>query len=195
MFKIVLTATAIALLAASVLPAAAAPVRDPLALTKAAPQLTDQVRWRGGGGWGWRGGGWRGGWGWGPAAGFATGALIGGALARPYYGYPYGYGYGYGYPAYYGYGYPPQAYAAPGYGGDAVAYCMRRYRSYDPRTGTFSATTATAIRVRNRMIPKSCQTLNSSWPGIRVRPLAGPNVNLTRPSTSFLCRQRPAAAA
>ena len=50
MFKIVSTATAIALLAASVLPAAAAPVRDPLALTKAAPQLTDQVRWRGGGG-------------------------------------------------------------------------------------------------------------------------------------------------
>jgi hypothetical protein len=52
--------------------------------------------------WGW--GGW-----WGPAiGGFAVGALIGSALARPYYGYGYGYPayYGYGYPAYYGYGHP-----------------------------------------------------------------------------------------
>ena len=43
-------------------------------------------------------------WGWGPAiGGFAVGALIGSALARPYYGYGYPayYGYGYGYPAYY----------------------------------------------------------------------------------------------
>ena len=23
------------------------------------------------------------------------------------------------------------------YGGDAVAYCMQRYRSYDPRSGTY----------------------------------------------------------
>jgi hypothetical protein len=44
---------------------------------------------------------WRG-WGWGLGA-FALGAVVGSALARPYYGYPY-YGYGYyGYPAYYGY--------------------------------------------------------------------------------------------
>jgi hypothetical protein len=56
---------------------------------------------------------WRG-W-WGPAlGGFAVGALVGSAFARPYYGYGYpayyGYGYpayGYGYPAYYGYSYPP----------------------------------------------------------------------------------------
>jgi len=42
----------------------------------------------------------RGGWGWGPAlGGFAVGALIGSAFARPYYAYP-AYGYGYGYPAY-----------------------------------------------------------------------------------------------
>ena len=42
----------------------------------------------------WRGGGW--GWGWG-LGGFAVGALIGSALAAPYY-YPYGYygNYGYG---------------------------------------------------------------------------------------------------
>jgi hypothetical protein len=57
--------------------------------------------------WGW------GGWGWG-LGGFAIGALIGAALARPYYAYGYGYpayGYGYGYPAYsYGYGYPAYRY-------------------------------------------------------------------------------------
>jgi hypothetical protein len=56
--------------------------------------------------WGW-------GWGWGGfGVGLATGAIIGGALARPYYPYyPY-YGYGYGYPAYY-----------PG-------YCTRYYGYY-----------------------------------------------------------------
>lgn len=63
--------------------------------------------------WGW----------WGPAlGGFAIGAIIGGALARPYYGYGYGsYGYGYGYPAY-GY-YAPTYYGyAPAYYGYAPAY-------------------------------------------------------------------------
>jgi hypothetical protein len=54
----------------------------------------------------------RGGW-WGPAiGGFAAGAIIGSALARPYYGYSYGYyapgPVSYSYygpaPAYYGYG-------------------------------------------------------------------------------------------
>ncbi len=55
----------------------------------------------------------RGGW-WGPAiGGFAAGAIIGSALARPYYGYPSGY---YGYyapgPVYYSY-YGP-AYYGPG---------------------------------------------------------------------------------
>src|SRR5206468_2979999 len=51
----------------------------------------------GGGGWG--GGGWRGG-GWGGAGlgvGLATGALVGAALASPYYGYGYGDDYAYGY--------------------------------------------------------------------------------------------------
>jgi len=54
---------------------------------------------------------WRRGWGWGPfVGGLAAGAIIGGALARPYY-YPYGYPYG-GYPSggYYPYGYYPAAY-------------------------------------------------------------------------------------
>ncbi len=45
---------------------------------------------------------WRGGWGWG-LGGFAAGAIIGSALARPYY-YPYGY---YGYYAPYPYAPPP----------------------------------------------------------------------------------------
>jgi hypothetical protein len=63
------------------------------------------------------------GWGWGAgAAGFAAGALIGGALARPYYGGP----------AYY-YGEPAYAYAP----GDDEAYCEQRFRSYDPRSGTY----------------------------------------------------------
>ena len=119
MFKIISTAVALALTVATVLPASAAPVRDPLALKNAAAPLTTDVRWRGGWGWG--------------LGGLAAGAIIGGALARPYYyGYPYGY---YGYPAY---GYPPPVYAAPPYAdGDAVAYCMQRFRSYDPRSGTY----------------------------------------------------------
>ena len=104
----------------------------------------------------WRGHGWHGG-GWGGAgAGFVAGALVGSAIAGSgyYYG-PYGYGYGPGYgPAYaYGPGYaagygpvyddtygdagyaaaPGEAYAS---GGDA-SYCAQRYRSYNPRTGTY----------------------------------------------------------
>ena len=79
-------------------------------------------------------GGWYGG---GAGAGFAAGALIGGAIAGSR-----GYGYGaYGY-APYGYsGYAPGYYddgyvaVAPGGGGDG--YCMQRYRSYDPASGTF----------------------------------------------------------
>jgi BA14K-like protein len=64
--------------------------------------------------------------------GIAAGAIIGGAIAganRPYYA-----------PGYYA---PPPAYVAPGPGyyapppGDPVAYCMQRYRSYNPNTGTF----------------------------------------------------------
>ena len=59
----------------------------------------------------WRGGGWHGG-GWGYyGGGFAAGAIVGGLLAAPYY---------YGPPPGYYYGLPP---------GDAVAYCMQRFRS------------------------------------------------------------------
>ena len=76
--------------------------------------------WHGGGGH-WHGGGYYGGWG-APLAGFAAGAIIGGALASgPYY---YGPGY-YGGPAY---DYAP--------GGD-VAYCSQRFKSYNPSTGLY----------------------------------------------------------
>lgn len=104
------------------------------------------AQWRGrhgggwhGGGWhggGWHGGGWhggyrRGGWGGGGAVigGLAAGALLGGAIAasRPYGYYDYG-------PNYY-YDSPP-VYAAPA-GGDDVAYCMSRFKSYDPASGTY----------------------------------------------------------
>lgn len=82
--------------------------------------------WRGGwrGGY-WRGGGWRGG-GWGYyGGGFAAGAILGGMLAAPYY-YP---------PPYY-------YYPAPGYyegaaPDGAIDYCIRRFRSYDLRSGTY----------------------------------------------------------
>jgi hypothetical protein len=65
-----------------------------------ATSSTADARW-GGGGWGWRGGGWGwrgGGWGWGWGGPFVAGAIVGGALAAPYW---YGYG---GYGPYYPYG-------------------------------------------------------------------------------------------
>jgi hypothetical protein len=99
--------------------------------------LVTQVQWRRHGyGYGY---GYHGGWG-GVGAGLAAGALIGGAIAagsNPYY-YGPGYGYGYGGPAYYPA--PAPVVVAPRYGyggGDAEAYCMQRYRSYDPASGTY----------------------------------------------------------
>jgi hypothetical protein len=93
--------------------ASAAHVADALAIKNVAPT---NVQAAGGGGWGW-----------GFGAGFVGGALIGGALARPYY-----------YPG--PYYYPDRYYPAPAYGpdnGDPVAYCMQRFRSYDPSSGTY----------------------------------------------------------
>jgi hypothetical protein len=60
------------------------------------------------------------GWGWGGfAAGAAAGALLGGLLAAPYYA-------------------PAPYYPGPGYyEGDAVRYCMQRFKSYDPGSGTY----------------------------------------------------------
>lgn len=65
--------------------------------------------------------------------GFAAGAIIGGALAAPY-------AYGYGYPySYYDDDYyvdAPAVTVAPA-GGDSVAYCQQRFKSYDVRSGTY----------------------------------------------------------
>jgi BA14K-like protein len=96
------------------------PVDSSLTPAPAAQTDIQQVRWRGG---------------WGFGAGFVGGALVGSALASPYY---YGYGPYYG-PGPYYYGPGPYYYGAPGpaYGGDAVAYCMQRFRSYNPNTGTY----------------------------------------------------------
>lgn len=52
-------------------------------------------------------------------AGLAAGAIIGGAIASQAQPAPV-------------YGGPP-----PGYEGDPVAYCMSRFKSYDPGSGTY----------------------------------------------------------
>jgi hypothetical protein len=95
--------------------ASAMPIADPLVIKNAAPTNIETVQWRGRG---WRG---RGpGWGFGGA--LLGGAIIGGILAAPYY-------------------YGPGPYYGPGYvapvPGDAVGYCMQRFRSYDPGSGTY----------------------------------------------------------
>jgi BA14K-like protein len=127
--------------------AGAAPLGGSLALHEAASSAVQNVQWRG------RWGGWGG-----PGWGFAAGALAGGALAAatsPWYGYDYDYDYapaytgyytGYG-PDYYGYdpGYTTYSYRySPGYstygysaGGRDAAYCMQRFRSYNPASGTY----------------------------------------------------------
>ncbi|HXZ46453.1 MAG TPA: BA14K family protein, partial [Pseudolabrys sp.] len=118
--------------------AAAAPVNGAFAIKNATPGNVETVRYYGGwrGGWG----GWRGGWGrgWGYyGGGFAAGAVLGGLLAAPYYygGYsPYYYT---GYAPYYGAPYYGGGYYDDGYAGGGVEYCMQRYRTYDPRSGTF----------------------------------------------------------
>jgi len=85
--------------------------------------------YRGGPRYGYRGGYYRGGRGAAVGAGIAAGAI--GALAAgallapgPVYAEPV--------PAYRG-----PVYASPD--GDAIAYCSRRFRSYDPETGTYIA--------------------------------------------------------
>jgi BA14K-like protein len=100
--------------------ASATPFADALAIKKAAGTDVEKV--------------WGRGFGWGFGAGFLGGAIIGSALARPYYYGPGPY-YPYYGPAYY----PPPAYGpgyypAPADGGNG---CARRYKSYDPASGTF----------------------------------------------------------
>jgi len=88
----------------------------------------------------WRGGHWHGGRGIGLGLGLATGAIVGSALAAPYYYGGYGYGpYTYGYGPYaYDDGYDEAYAAAPAYGGDRDdSYCAQRFKSYDPATGTY----------------------------------------------------------
>src|SRR3954463_13003543 len=115
--------------------ASATPLANGLAIKNAVPASVETVQWR-------RGWGYRGGWGWGGVgAGFVAGAGIGGGLAPPYYGYdPYYYPGPYAVPP--GpvvYGAPGPAYAVPlaPVAEDAVAYCMQRFKSYDPRSGTY----------------------------------------------------------
>lgn len=64
----------------------------------------------------------------GAIAGFAAGAILGGLAAQGPYGYYYG-------PDYeYDYAYEP----APAYvDGGSVRYCMSRFKSYDPASGTY----------------------------------------------------------
>ncbi len=104
--KFVATATCVATISTFASFASAAPVVDALSLKNAVPSQVESVQWRRG--WGWRGAG----------LGFVAGAVIGSALAAPYYGgYGYG-GYG-GYPGYYGGYYAPTYYAAPVYAAPA----------------------------------------------------------------------------
>jgi len=123
---IAVAAVALALPLSMASSANAAPLMAGSALSTAnaatASSDVTQVRY-----YGYRGGYYRhGGWGWGGVgAGLAAGALIGGAIAASQGPYYYGPGYGY---------YAP----APAYvEGDGVSYCMQRYKSYDPRSGTF----------------------------------------------------------
>ena len=117
----------------------ASPTSGALAIKNAVPANVEAVQWRRGwGGGGWRGGGWgyRRGWG-GAGAGFVAGALIGSALASPYYGYgPYPGPYYVAPPAPVYYGPPAAVYGAPVVEDD-VAYCSQRFKSYDPRSGTY----------------------------------------------------------
>ena len=110
-------------------PAVAAPISSSVGLQNAAETSIETVQYRRG----WRGGSR----GRGVGAGIVAGAIIGGAILGA--SQPYGYGYG-GYGP--GYGYAPGYAYAPGYnqgyaGGNEIAYCQQRFRSYDPSSGTY----------------------------------------------------------
>jgi hypothetical protein len=78
--------------------------------------------WNGNNNWRWRHRHWGGGGYW-PYVGFGTGLALGYGLgAAPYYAGDY-----------YAGGYYAGGYA----GNDAVAYCMSRFQSYDPASGTY----------------------------------------------------------
>jgi hypothetical protein len=69
--------------------------------------------------------------------GFGTGALMTGPLAGPHIGLPFGYGYDRFEADFYAYthGYLGTSAAAP----QSDQHCARRYRSYDPASGTYLA--------------------------------------------------------
>jgi hypothetical protein len=108
------------MIAGTLAPASAQVARPQVGqIAVASDDAVTPVRWRGRGG--------------AIGAGIVAGALLGAGIAasRPYYYGPGPYYYG---PAYYP---PPVVYApAPVYG-DPVAYCMRRFKSYDPASGTY----------------------------------------------------------
>ncbi len=122
-----------ALLMGLVAPAASAPLPTSVAALKGASAggIID-VRYRGRGGAG-------------IAAGIAGGLILGGIIAsqQRYYGPGDYYYYGGPPPVFYGprVFYPPGHYGpviGPGFGGgDWVAYCFSRYRSFDPVSGTY----------------------------------------------------------
>jgi hypothetical protein len=124
-------------LIAAVLPSlvssvAAAPMTSPRGVQSVVTPSVETVQFRRGGR-GYRGRGFGG-----PGVGLGiAGALIGGAIigaTQPYGAYGYYGGY-YGYPAPI---YPAPGFVAPAYPvGDAVAYCMQRFHSYDPSSGTY----------------------------------------------------------
>ena len=66
--------------------------------------------------------------------GLVAGALVGGAIGNSYAYYGPGYGYA---PGYYDDGYYDDSNVAVAPGGDDVASCAQRYRSYDPASQTF----------------------------------------------------------
>lgn len=116
MNRTVVATLAAALLLGSTAASSAAPLGPSIVtVTHAgAANAVTNVRWRGHRHHGWHGG-YRHdrhyGGGWGPAiGGLAAGAIIGGAIASS------------------------NAAAA---GGDAVGYCMNRFKSYDPASGTY----------------------------------------------------------
>jgi hypothetical protein len=122
-------ALALALPVATMSPGHAAPLAPSHAVALSAAGLGNsdisEVRYRGRG---WGGGA-------GLGLGLAAGALLGGAIAAGASPYYYGPGYYYGGPAYYPA--PGPVVVDPYDGGDAVAYCMQRFKSYDPASGTY----------------------------------------------------------
>jgi BA14K-like protein len=105
--------------------AGAMPFAAGAAIQNAAPANVESVRWGGRG------------WGWGAGAGFVAGALLGGALVGPRYYGPGPYYYGPG--PYYAPGpvYAPGPYYSDPGPVDPVAYCLSRFKSYDPHSGTY----------------------------------------------------------